>query len=520
MSASMQAKLLRVLEDGEVRPVGGQNARRVNVRVVAATHRDLSLLVTARAFREDLYYRLAAIVIRIPPLRERLEDLPAVAVALLRRDPMTKDFRIEVPALAALTEHTWPGNVRELSNVLRAAAAMTEEANVIERPALEAAISARSRTPNAPAALLETTLAALRARHKSELGELVARCAYRSEREQAPRCACARREPPRSVPCARVNDAPATGSHSHYKNRVRSLLLIHGPRTLHEGLRGVWTMKKTLGAGTLLLAAGCIFVGACASDNESETPPTVLGMTNTIAPAVDDGEVQIYIVQTPVSLPVRKPTDTEKQTLGKQDPFPRSPFFLASDARVTVKFTLTNLDSDNSHVVEVLMDPWNEFVRYTPGQQVVDEQTTPNLSGIDRYFILQPLQRIEGIFSPDDMNEMAIDLSTVEAIAKSPPDPKGDFAGPVLYNRAFNVQNRSNVEDPLISKYIPPVIAGLTGFDLGLRTNERAQIAIEISLDVTDLNGNRILAPDDTTDKPIGPPGTRLTPPAAPADDE
>ena len=175
MSAAMQAKLLRVLEDGEVRPIGGTKDRKVNVRVVAATHRDLSALVAERSFREDLFYRLAAIVVQVPPLRERLEDLPAVAQALLARDPMTKHFRLEVPAIAALAEHTWPGNVRELSNVLRAAAAMAEE-NVIERPALEAAISARSlRDPRTKSTVRETTLSALRQRHQAELRELVSR---------------------------------------------------------------------------------------------------------------------------------------------------------------------------------------------------------------------------------------------------------------------------------------------------------------------------------------------------------
>jgi hypothetical protein len=274
-------------------------------------------------------------------------------------------------------------------------------------------------------------------------------------------------------------------------------------------------MKKALGAGTLTLAVFSTFIAACASDNEQQQAPIVLGMTDTMAPAVDDGETQIYIVQAPVPLPVRRPTDDERKALGEQDPYPRQPFFLASDARIAVKFTLSNLDPVNSHVVELLLDPWNEFVRYTPGNQVSDEMTIPNLSGIDRYFVLQPLQRIEGILTPDDMNELAIDLATVENLEKTPVDPMSDFGGPVLFNRAFNVQNRSNRPDPLISQYVPPVIAGLTGFDLGLRTSQPAKIAVEISLDVTDLNGKRIITPDNTTDKPFGPPGTRLSPPAA-----
>jgi two-component system NtrC family response regulator len=180
MSPAMQAKLLRVLEDGEVRAVGGTRSRKVDVRVVAATHRDLAAMVAQRTFREDLYYRLAAITVRVPSLRERPEDLPAITRALLARDPATKGRRLDVPALTLLSEHTWPGNVRELANVLRVASAMAE-GQVIGRPELAAALG----TPRAGGgadgpgdgkpALRETTLAALRARHKAELRELVGR---------------------------------------------------------------------------------------------------------------------------------------------------------------------------------------------------------------------------------------------------------------------------------------------------------------------------------------------------------
>jgi transcriptional regulator with PAS, ATPase and Fis domain len=176
MSPAMQAKLLRVLEDGEVRAVGGTRSRKVDVRVIAATHRDLSAMVTQRTFREDLYYRLAAITVRVPSLRERPEDLPAITRALLARDPETRGHRLDVPALTVLSEHTWPGNVRELANVLRVAAAMVE-GTVIGRPELTAALG----TPRTSAdgedkpALRESTLAALRARHKAELRELVGR---------------------------------------------------------------------------------------------------------------------------------------------------------------------------------------------------------------------------------------------------------------------------------------------------------------------------------------------------------
>ncbi|OJY24738.1 MAG: hypothetical protein BGO98_19105 [Myxococcales bacterium 68-20] len=184
MSPAMQTKLLRVLEDGQVRAVGGTRTRKVDVRVIAATHRDLAEMVAAGTFREDLFYRLAAITVRIPALRERPEDLPAIARALLARDSATKEHRLDIPALAMLTEHPWPGNVRELANVLRVAAAMVEGI-VIGREELVSAIDssrlARSGADRArrhderEPALRETTLAELRARHKAELRALVGR---------------------------------------------------------------------------------------------------------------------------------------------------------------------------------------------------------------------------------------------------------------------------------------------------------------------------------------------------------
>jgi DNA-binding NtrC family response regulator/tetratricopeptide (TPR) repeat protein len=184
MSPAMQAKLLRVLEDGEVRAVGGTRSRKVDVRVIAATHRDLGQMVAAGAFREDLFYRLAAITVRVPSVRERPEDLPAIVRALLAREPATKDYRLDVPALAMLSEHGWPGNVRELANVLRVAATMVR-GRVIGREDLAAALGSSLHARHAvhgdkadgdgKPALRETTLAALRARHRAELRELVGR---------------------------------------------------------------------------------------------------------------------------------------------------------------------------------------------------------------------------------------------------------------------------------------------------------------------------------------------------------
>ena len=182
MSAAMQVKLLRVLEEREVRAVGGNRSRKVDVRVVAATHRDLGALVATGTFREDLFYRLAAITVRVPSLRERPEDIPTIARALLARDPQMRGHRLDVPALSLLAEHPWPGNVRELANVLRVAAAMAER-NVIGRPDLEQAIGASARPPVAARGpvLDETTLAALRSRHRAEVRELVGRAIARAD---------------------------------------------------------------------------------------------------------------------------------------------------------------------------------------------------------------------------------------------------------------------------------------------------------------------------------------------------
>jgi len=121
MPAAMQAKVLRVLQEGEFERVGGSATLRVDVRVVAATNKDLSAEVAAGRFREDLYYRLNVVPIHVPPLRERKEDLPelvgrflAEACAKNGRRPATVDRE----GMLALSAHDWPGNVRELRNVV------------------------------------------------------------------------------------------------------------------------------------------------------------------------------------------------------------------------------------------------------------------------------------------------------------------------------------------------------------------------------------------------------------------
>jgi DNA-binding NtrC family response regulator len=117
---AVQVRLLRALEQGEVRPVGASRVMTVNVRVVAATNRDLERAVREGTFRQDLYYRLNVVRIAVPPLRERRDDIPLLAAHVLRAAAETqgRPRRLSPAALGALMAHPWPGNVRELENVL------------------------------------------------------------------------------------------------------------------------------------------------------------------------------------------------------------------------------------------------------------------------------------------------------------------------------------------------------------------------------------------------------------------
>jgi two-component system, NtrC family, response regulator HydG len=125
MSFDLQAKLLRVLQFGDVRPVGSDRTHHVDVRVIAATHRDLPALVKEGQFREDLYYRLHVLPVFVPPLRDRREDIPALAMHFLaearQRAPSSPVQSIGPDALRILTDASWPGNVRELASCIERA---------------------------------------------------------------------------------------------------------------------------------------------------------------------------------------------------------------------------------------------------------------------------------------------------------------------------------------------------------------------------------------------------------------
>ena len=122
MPQAMQVKLLRFLQDGDFMPVGARTAKRADVRLVAATHRDLAAMVAEGSFREDLFYRLKGIVVRTPSLAERPEDIPLLAALFLRR--VSRDASLAADAVAWAARRAWPGNVRELRATMEAAAAL------------------------------------------------------------------------------------------------------------------------------------------------------------------------------------------------------------------------------------------------------------------------------------------------------------------------------------------------------------------------------------------------------------
>jgi transcriptional regulator with PAS, ATPase and Fis domain len=129
MPASLQAKLLRVLQDHEFQRVGGARTVTVNIRVIAATNRDLKHAVKDGRFREDLFFRLNVVTLTLPPLRERAGDLPQLAQFFLARharDTHKGPMRLAPDALAALQRYAWPGNVRELENAIARAVVLSE----------------------------------------------------------------------------------------------------------------------------------------------------------------------------------------------------------------------------------------------------------------------------------------------------------------------------------------------------------------------------------------------------------
>lgn len=140
----LQAKLLRVIQDKEIRPVGSSKTRKVDVRIIAATHRDLKIMVKDGTFREDLFYRLNVIPIKVPPLRERMEDVPLLVEKFITKFSSLNHSKVKgisPEAMAVLMAHPWPGNVRELENVIERAIVLSRSEMIEKNVVLDSALA-------------------------------------------------------------------------------------------------------------------------------------------------------------------------------------------------------------------------------------------------------------------------------------------------------------------------------------------------------------------------------------------
>lgn len=156
ISPAFQAKLLRVLQEGEFERVGGSKTIKIDARIIAATHKDLESAVDQGDFREDLFYRLNVMPLFLPPLRDRIEDIPEIARHLLHKIGQTQQrkLRLSDAAIRKLVTHPWPGNVRELENCLERAAVLSEEggidADLIHFPGSRGGSTPSARSPAPP----------------------------------------------------------------------------------------------------------------------------------------------------------------------------------------------------------------------------------------------------------------------------------------------------------------------------------------------------------------------------------
>lgn len=270
-----------------------------------------------------------------------------------------------------------------------------------------------------------------------------------------------------------------------------------------------------------LAAAGC-----SGTPGDTQTlQPQQFAISAKDAPVYSDQEMTLYERKLSVPLDIRRPNQAERQALyklPKDPPFPHAPWVTNDDVQLQVTWTISNLDKDG-HDVEFLVDPWNEFGRYWPGMNLTNAQENtfePNLSGIDRVMHVDgtsagDASRIHGTFTFSDMNELAIDFATVINIIDTlpPPDPANmdAYDSPAtLVNHAFSWANRS-YQDPLVSGYQPSTVPALTGFDIGLRTREPANLAVEFVIELVDKSGTGKVLTPDSTEKKLQPPTTYVT---------
>ena len=209
-----QVRLLRILQDGWMERVGGHEPVHVDVRIVAATHRDLAAMVAEGQFREDLWYRIAVFPIRLPPLRERPEDIPAMARHFAERAAVRfvlPEAPLTAEDIRLLTAYPWPGNVRELGAVIDRAAILGNG----KRLEVAQALGASERPPADSADSAAATGSA------GSVGDTVARCGdEEAHRERSGRYARPHRRPPRHRRAAEDQPAHLAGTDAKAGNRL------------------------------------------------------------------------------------------------------------------------------------------------------------------------------------------------------------------------------------------------------------------------------------------------------------
>ncbi|MFQ6617719.1 MAG: sigma-54 interaction domain-containing protein, partial [Fidelibacterota bacterium] len=152
LNIDLQAKILRVLQDKQIERIGGKRAIQLDLRFIAATNQDLEEKVKRKEFREDLYYRLNVITIKLPPLRERKEDIPLLVEHFLSKYKKGKSFKIDPQVINIFADYNWPGNIRELENVIERATVLADGDTItledLPPPLLE--ISSLKKDPKTP----------------------------------------------------------------------------------------------------------------------------------------------------------------------------------------------------------------------------------------------------------------------------------------------------------------------------------------------------------------------------------
>ncbi|MEI3613777.1 sigma-54 interaction domain-containing protein [Pseudogracilibacillus sp. SO30301A] len=157
MPLDLQSKLLRVLEEGTFRKIGGLTEKQIDVRIIAATNKDLSKMVQKELFREDLYYRINTVHLSIPPLRNRKDDIPGIVSYLVKKQSNYTDFQFDEEVMNALYQYDWPGNIRELKNTIHYAISMADQ-YIITREDLPPSIKIAAKPNNPATRSLQKTL--------------------------------------------------------------------------------------------------------------------------------------------------------------------------------------------------------------------------------------------------------------------------------------------------------------------------------------------------------------------------